>query len=155
MLSRSKFALVIVINRFTLIRWLISGQTFCPSARSRVVTADSPFVGKTLIESGIRNHYHCLVAGIEKADGTLHIPDAQHPLEEGDTLWLVGRTQDLEKVFHDAGQFYFVRTDALCREETVWCKRTRPLVLSELEVQDLDTETDWQLAEMKYQLLKG
>lgn len=66
---------------------------------------------------------------------------------------LRSRTQDLEKVYHDAGQFYFVKTDALENEKTVWCKRTRPLVLSELEVQDLDTVTDWQLAEMKYQLL--
>lgn len=68
--------------------------------------------------------------------------------------YLKSRTQDLEKVFHDAGQFYFVKTDALINEKTVWCKRTAPLILSELEVQDLDTLTDWQLAEMKYQLLK-
>lgn len=67
---------------------------------------------------------------------------------------LKSRTQDLEKVYHDAGQFYFVKTDALINEGTVWCKRTAPLILSELEVQDLDTLTDWQLAEMKYQLLK-
>lgn len=67
---------------------------------------------------------------------------------------LKSRTQDLEKVYHDAGQFYFVKTEALFQEETVWCKRTAPLILSELEVQDLDTLTDWQLAEMKYQLLK-
>lgn len=67
---------------------------------------------------------------------------------------LKSRTQDLEKVYHDAGQFYFMKTSVLEQEKTVWCKRTIPLVLSELEVQDLDTETDWQLAEMKYQLLK-
>ena len=67
---------------------------------------------------------------------------------------LKSRTQDLEKVYHDAGQFYFVKTDALIQEKTVWCKRTAPLILSELEVQDLDTLTDWQLAEMKYKLLK-
>lgn len=67
---------------------------------------------------------------------------------------LKSRTQDLEKVYHDAGQFYFVKTDSLVNEKTVWCKRTAPLILSELEVQDLDTLTDWQLAEMKYQLLK-
>lgn len=66
---------------------------------------------------------------------------------------LKSRTQDLEKVYHDAGQFYFTRTNALVSEKTVWCKRTAPLVLSELEVQDLDTLTDWQLAEMKYELL--
>lgn len=68
--------------------------------------------------------------------------------------YLKSRTQDLEKVYHDAGQFYFVKTDVLIAERTVWCKRTAPLILSELEVQDLDTLTDWQLAEMKYQLLK-
>ncbi len=63
------------------------------------------------------------------------------------------RTQDLEKVYHDAGQFYFVKINALIEEKTVWCKHTVPLILSELEVQDLDTLTDWQLAEMKYELL--
>lgn len=67
---------------------------------------------------------------------------------------LKSRTQDLEKIYHDAGQFYFIKTDVMENEKTVWCKRTAPLVLSELEVQDLDTLTDWQLAEMKYQLLK-
>ena len=67
--------------------------------------------------------------------------------------YLKSRTQDLEKVYHDAGQFYFVKKDVLCKEKTVWCKNTAPLVLSELEVQDLDTLTDWQLAEMKYELI--
>lgn len=63
------------------------------------------------------------------------------------------RTQDLEKIYHDAGQFYFMKTAVMENEKTVWCKRTEPLVLSELEVQDLDTLTDWTLAEMKYKLL--
>lgn len=67
--------------------------------------------------------------------------------------YIKSRTQDLEKVYHDAGQFYFVKTSALLSERTLWCKRTKPMILSELEVQDLDTITDWQLAEMKYQLL--
>lgn len=67
--------------------------------------------------------------------------------------YLKSRTQDLEKVYHDAGQFYFVKTDTLLNEKTVWCKRTAPLILSELEVQDLDTLTDWQLAQMKYELV--
>jgi N-acylneuraminate cytidylyltransferase len=66
--------------------------------------------------------------------------------------YLTCRTQDLEKVYHDAGQFYFVKTQVLIDEKTAWCKRTAPLILSELEVQDLDTLTDWQLAEMKYHL---
>ena len=32
-------------------------------------------------------------------------------------------------------------------------KNTGGILFSELEVQDLDTETDWKLAELKYQLL--
>ena len=65
------------------------------------------------------------------------------------------RSQDLEPIYHDAGQFYFVKTMAFRNENTLWCKRTAPLILSELEVQDLDTLTDWQLAEMKYKLTRG
>ncbi len=65
------------------------------------------------------------------------------------------RTQDLEPIYHDAGQFYFVKVKAFENELTLWCKRTAPLVLSELEVQDLDTLTDWQLAEMKFKLIRN
>ncbi len=64
------------------------------------------------------------------------------------------RTQDLEPIYHDAGQFYFVKTKTFRDEFTLWCKRTAPLILSELEVQDLDTLTDWQLAEMKFKLTR-
>ena len=67
--------------------------------------------------------------------------------------YLKSRTQDLEKIYHDAGQFYFMKTSVMEKEKSVWCKRTEPLILSELEVQDLDTLTDWTLAEMKYKLL--
>lgn len=65
------------------------------------------------------------------------------------------RTQDLEKIYHDAGQFYFAKTKTFREEFRLWCKRTTPLILSELEVQDLDNLTDWQLAEMKFKLLRG
>lgn len=62
------------------------------------IGATSPFLGKALKDSGLRNHYRCLVAGIEKSDGTLHIPDATLPLEEGDNLWIVGEKKDVETV---------------------------------------------------------
>lgn len=62
------------------------------------------------------------------------------------------RSQDLETIYHDAGQFYVAKTASFIQEKTFWGKNTAGLVLSELEVQDLDTLTDWQLAEMKYEL---
>ena len=64
--------------------------------RRLVVAEGSPFDGKTLLQSGIRNRYHCLVAGVEKQDGDLHVPDAHIPLESGDVLWIVGEKQDID-----------------------------------------------------------
>ena len=64
------------------------------------VTGTSPFLGKTIRESGIREHYHCLVAGVEKADGQLRTPDVAAPFEEGDVLWLVGEKEDVERVMN-------------------------------------------------------
>lgn len=65
------------------------------------------------------------------------------------------RSQDLAPLYHDAGQFYFAKTDVYKAAGSLWCGRTAPIILSELEVQDLDTPTDWALAELKYQLLNG
>lgn len=65
------------------------------------------------------------------------------------------RSQDLEATYHDAGQFYFGRVSQLRIEKDLWMKNCAPLILPETEVQDLDTMTDWQLAEMKFKLLKG
>ncbi|MBR4735327.1 MAG: cation:proton antiporter [Bacteroidales bacterium] len=59
---------------------------------------NSHFLGKALMDSGIRNQYHCLVVGIEKPDGSLHVPDAHVPLENGDTLWLVGEHSHIESL---------------------------------------------------------
>ena len=65
------------------------------------------------------------------------------------------RSQDLEPIYHDCGQFLLIRTEALLREKNVIGSHMVPMVLSDLEVQDIDNETDWALAELKYQLLKS
>ena len=64
------------------------------------------------------------------------------------------RSQDLEKFYHDAGQFYFVRMAAFEREKTVVPDGNLPLIMDETLVQDIDNETDWKLAELKYRLLQ-
>ena len=64
------------------------------------------------------------------------------------------RSQDLEPIFHDVGQFYCVRTESFERQKTLVMEKTVPLILSELEIQDIDTEEDWQLAEVKFRLLQ-
>lgn len=65
------------------------------------------------------------------------------------------RSQDLELFYHDAGQFYFSMVKNFQNAHGFWGMNTSPIILSELEVQDLDTMTDWELAEMKYRLIHG
>ena len=64
------------------------------------VTGTSSFLGHTIRDAGIRDRFHCLVAGVEKSDGELHVPDVTSPFEEGDILWIVGEKEDVEKVMN-------------------------------------------------------
>ena len=63
------------------------------------------------------------------------------------------RSQDLEPLYHDAGQFYLARADAFARCPRFYGDHILPYELPELEVQDIDTLSDWEIAEFKYQLL--
>lgn len=65
--------------------------------------------------------------------------------------YAAARSQDLEKIYHDCGQFYACRTDAFFREGTTDTPNMVPLILPEMEVQDIDTPEDWAIAEVKYQ----
>ena len=65
-----------------------------------VVTENSKFVGKSIRESGIRNKYHCLVVGVESLDDmSLHQPDVDAALQEGDIVWVVGEESALNALF--------------------------------------------------------
>lgn len=63
------------------------------------------------------------------------------------------RSQDLEEIFHDAGQFYFFKTGTIEKNQGLWTDNSGVIILSEMEGQDIDTKTDWKLAELKYNLL--
>ncbi len=67
--------------------------------------------------------------------------------------YLSKRSQDLTPHYHDAGQFYVVRTESFLKNHAIMVGDILPLELSELEVQDIDNEVDWKLAELKYQLM--
>lgn len=64
------------------------------------------------------------------------------------------RSQDLEPMYHDCGQFYGVKVDKFLECKSLIMKKTRAILVDELEVQDIDTLTDWYLAEIKYKLMK-
>lgn len=72
---------------------------------------------------------------------------------------ICARSQDLEPWYHDAGQFYFYKISAF--EKSIltngikggYMLKCAPYILTELEVQDIDSLSDWKLAELKYKLM--
>lgn len=65
--------------------------------------------------------------------------------------YATARSQDLQTIYHDCGQFYACRTLPFMEAGTTDVEKLVPLVLSEMEVQDIDTLEDWEIAEIKYQ----
>ena len=64
--------------------------------RQLVIGGDSPFVGKTLIESGIRDMYSCMVIGLEEGKQNLSAFPPRRKFQEGDIIWVVGEQESLD-----------------------------------------------------------
>lgn len=67
----------------------------------------------------------------------------QHP------EYMLSRSQDLEPIYHDCGQFYLYNT-AVFMGKQAGTGKVLPFVMPEEEVQDIDNDSDWKLAEIKY-----
>jgi pseudaminic acid cytidylyltransferase len=67
--------------------------------------------------------------------------------------YLTTRSQDLEECFHDAGQFYWCKTKSVLSSKKLFTANTGGVIISELEAQDIDTDIDWKLAELKFNLI--
>ncbi len=63
------------------------------------------------------------------------------------------RSQDLEQMYHDVGQFYWFNVDKIIKSKNLMQPNTGCIVISELQAQDIDNLSDWKLAELKYKLL--
>ncbi len=66
--------------------------------RQLVIGEDSPFVGKTLIESGIRDIYSCMVVGLEEGKETLSRFVPTRKFRAGDIIWVVGEKDSLDSL---------------------------------------------------------
>lgn len=63
------------------------------------------------------------------------------------------RSQDLEPVYHDCGQFYICTCNSFMQNHSLIQKNTIPYIIPDEEVQDIDTMSDWAIAEAKYAVL--
>lgn len=65
------------------------------------------------------------------------------------------RSQDLPPAFHDCGQFYFFKTENFLKHKALVTPNTIGLEIPESEVQDIDNEEDWKIAEIKFSFLNN
>ena len=64
--------------------------------RQLIIGHESPFVGKTLEESGIRDTYSCMVVGLEEGKENLSPFNPKRRFQEGDIIWIVGEEDNLK-----------------------------------------------------------
>ncbi len=95
-------------------------------------------------------------------DSMVSVQRFRHPIEralevteDGRLVMVPGggvasRTQDLRPKFHDAGQFYVVRSDGLRDRRTLMGSTCLPFEVSEFEAHDIDDLEDWEVAEFKF-----
>lgn len=76
-------------------------------------------------------------------DGSLAFREPQYALT---------RSQDLEPMYHDCGQFYVCRVSSFEKERKLVMSKTFPVIMPEEEVQDIDNFSDWEMAELKYKM---
>ena len=101
---------------------------------------------------------------IEDADAVVSVvrysfpPQRAYVIKDGAVKYMYpeyerARSQDLEPVYHDCGQFYFCKCQMFLEKHSVILPDTKPYILPEEEVQDIDTMSDWEIAEAKFSVL--
>lgn len=122
-------------------------RVFCVYPTAPFITAEKLRMASGLLDSG--------------ADSVMPVVRFSYPPQRGmvieggilryaDARFEKARSQDLAPIYHDAGQFYGCAVPAFGREDSLVCGECRAISVSELEVQDIDTPEDWEIAEMKY-----
>lgn len=101
---------------------------------------------------------------LQTSEGSLPIVKYSYPPQRGLKINAKGkmemidlstykkRTQDIDPIYHDAGQYYCLRVKELLDQKTLYPKVTNFVLMFESEVQDIDNADDWKIAKMKYLL---
>ncbi len=120
----------------------------------------APFVNKEILN----NSY--LKFNNSTFDSLIPVVEFSYPPQRGlviiddlikfvDDRFELSRSQDLEKIYHDVGQFYWIRVDEIISQKKLFTNNSTFMRLNPLFVQDIDNVSDWEMAEFKYRFLKS
>jgi CPA2 family monovalent cation:H+ antiporter-2 len=73
----------------------------CVSVKQFEVTKDSPFHGKTLRNSGVRDSQGCMIIRIDREGESIVNPDPDIVFTDNDVVWIVGENSALQNVVDD------------------------------------------------------
>lgn len=129
-------------------RGRLPGSACCLYPTSPFVTAGDLRRGLELLEGGfdvvlpVCRFDYPIWRSLERSDdGRVRLNFPEHAL---------ARSQDLPPAFHDAGQWIWLRTAPFLAGAPLLGSNTGSLLLPSDRVQDIDTEEDWRLAELKF-----
>ena len=123
----------------------------CVYPAAVLVTAeDYQAAGFALIQSGADYVFTATSFGFPIQRALRQLPDGAC-----DMYWpehRSTRSQDLPAAFHDAGQFYFGKRESWLEGRAIFSPRSRMHILPRSRVQDIDTQEDWERAEILFEL---
>jgi pseudaminic acid cytidylyltransferase len=139
-----------VINEFDKIN--VHFDIFC------VILPTSPFINEELIRKAMK------IFESNDCNSVIPIVKYSYPIQRALEIrnGLVSmispenyrtRSQDLSSSYHDSGMFYVVRCIDFLKERRFLMKNTIPIIVPEHLAHDIDTEEDWRIAELKFQLI--
>ena len=118
----------------------------------------SVFVTEAMLKAGLE------IVVNKEYDYVISAVSFGHPVQRGFTLsgtgkldkldpkGIMSRTQDLEKYYHDAGQFYWAKAQSwLCNDKIIGSE-SHAIVFSGDKVHDIDTPEDWAIAELLFKI---
>lgn len=120
----------------------------------------APFVTSNAIKTAM------MLLEQNKADSVIPVVKFSFPPQRGVIIedgrikpkfpeMMSARSQDLEPMYHDCGQFYCLNVDSFRKQKAIWMENVVPYIQDESNVQDIDTMEDWKIAEMKYRILRN
>ena len=65
------------------------------------ISPDSPFVGKSLITSQLREKYNCMFVGLEEDEDKLLNITPFYNFQPADIIWVVGQEDDIKRLAED------------------------------------------------------
>jgi pseudaminic acid cytidylyltransferase len=119
----------------------------------------APFITKENLSEGFN------IITQKKYDSVFPVCAFSYPIQRAlkindenrvEMMWpenVLKRSQDLETAYHDAGQFYWLDIPLFENAKKIFTSNTGAIVLNEMQVQDIDNDTDWKIAELKHSIL--